>query len=404
MTLFAGLDLNASRVWAVQGSAAGAARPLVLDAETGGELPLALGLEGRRPEVGSAGVQLCRRSPHLACTNFLPQLGGKRRWDAGRHRLDADKALALVLKRLHSNLENVTGIGLALPPYLSQAQTNIVASLMKQAKLPSLGWVSAPLAAAWMASGQQSWHGLALIVDVDDHALTCSAITVDDPAVRQAKLLAVQALPALGLLAWEERLLNGIAERCIRQSRRDPRECAAAEQMLWEQFDAGLEACRQGKLVELVIQSEHWYQDLVLRPEEMNRYCSALVKQALAYLRELLTAAQADQPPAIVLATMQAARLPGLLAALAEQAFPRSEILALPDDAIAVAAWELAGHWHEGVLPRGPIDRVIPLKKSPKSKVHGPKSAAAGHHTKLPARGAKRLQLEDEDFSVRIDE
>ena len=91
MTLI-GLDLNATRVRAIQGeqSGSGPHAPLGLPLEGNHrELPLAVSLEERQPRVGRAGAALCRRSPHLACLNFLPYLGDDRRWDSGRHRLDA---------------------------------------------------------------------------------------------------------------------------------------------------------------------------------------------------------------------------------------------------------------------------------------------------------------------------
>src|SRR5262249_40120744 len=150
--------------------------------------------------------------------------------------------------------------------YLSRTQTNAASNVLKQAKLPLIGWVSSPLGIAWTAFAHNPWTGPALILEVDDHALTGSVVTVDDaPAAPQCRLLAVQTMPALGLVAWKERLLQGIAERCIRQSRRDPRDSSSAEQMLWEQLDKGMETCGRGDLVELIVQTDHWYQDLVLR-------------------------------------------------------------------------------------------------------------------------------------------
>src|SRR5438876_675632 len=85
-----GLDLNSSCLRAVSGSA-GASQMLPLDG-THAELALAISLAGRTPEVGRAGYALCRHSPHLACLNFLGQLGSTQEWHAGRHRLDASRA------------------------------------------------------------------------------------------------------------------------------------------------------------------------------------------------------------------------------------------------------------------------------------------------------------------------
>jgi hypothetical protein len=397
MKLFAGLDLNASRVRAVSGSATSIPRSLDLDGEKDGALPLALSLENRRPEVGHRATNICRQLPHLACLNFLPYLGEPRRWGTGRQSLDADKALALICKKLQPSLAECAGLALALPAYLSRSQTNAASNVLKQTKLPLLGWVSSPLAIACVAHAHQPWAGPALVLEVDDHALTGSVVTVDDaPAAPQGRLLAVQTMPALGLLSWKERLLQEIAERCIRQSRRDPRDSSSAEQMLWDQLDKGMEACGRGDLVELIVQTDHWYQDLVLRPGEFEGYCTSLVREALAGLYELQRAVNSRSLP--VLATAAVRRLPGLLSSFGHRT--------LGADAAAQAALELAMRWHDGSLPRGPIERTITLKKSTKSKVQGPKFPAVSQQTKLPARGTKRLRAVDgdDDFSVRIDE
>src|SRR5262245_7419471 len=89
-----GLDLNATRARAAHGPAQHPAA-LRLEGEHL-ELPLALSLEGRHPAVGRAGAALCRRMPPFACQGFLPHLGTPRTWAAGRHRLDAGRALGLV--------------------------------------------------------------------------------------------------------------------------------------------------------------------------------------------------------------------------------------------------------------------------------------------------------------------
>ena len=84
MTLI-GLDLNATRARAIQGEHHGSGPLIPLGLPLDGnerELPLALSLEERHPQVGRAGAGLCRRSPHLACLDFLPYLGDDRTWNS----------------------------------------------------------------------------------------------------------------------------------------------------------------------------------------------------------------------------------------------------------------------------------------------------------------------------------
>src|SRR5439155_2163617 len=108
-----GLDLNAGRARAVHGPAAGTTpRVLPLD-DTHAELPLAISLERRTPEVGRAGLALLRRMPHAVCADFLPALGQAREWRAGRNRLDAAAALALVAARLHQPLTGQQALAVA---------------------------------------------------------------------------------------------------------------------------------------------------------------------------------------------------------------------------------------------------------------------------------------------------
>src|SRR5947209_13589950 len=94
-----GFDLNATRICAVSGTPGTSPHTLPLDGAHA-ELPMALSLEGRTAVIGRPALALCRQLPHLACLGFLSYLGENREWTAGRHRLDAGKALSLVFERL----------------------------------------------------------------------------------------------------------------------------------------------------------------------------------------------------------------------------------------------------------------------------------------------------------------
>lgn len=365
-----GLDLNATRVRAVGGPAEMPPRSLALDGRDN-DLPLALSLEGRAIEIGRAGVGLCRRLPHLACVDFLAHLGGQRQWSAGRHRLDATAALTRIFQHLQARFADAQGIVLAVPSYLNRAQAGLLAQLAVQAKLPVLGSVATPLAVALAGQTEQSKPGDILVVDLDGQALTWTALTVDD---RQIKVVGEQSLPQLSLRVWKDRLLNSIADRCIRHSRRDPRESAGAEQMLYEQFDGTLDAYRQGKVVELVIRASQWCQHLLVRPEELEGFCAALVRQTLEGMQTLQVALRADRPPRAVYVTTAAGRLPGLLTALQEHTGERTRVLLLAPDAVGLAAHRIATQIHGGSLSHGHRDVTIPGSwiQEPGSKSQGP--------------------------------
>ena len=103
-----GLDLNATRARAVIGPAGIPPKDLPLE-ESRRDLPAILSLQGRYPEAGRAGVALCRQLPHLVCENIFSRLGTPHQWIAGRHRLDAARALGVVLERIRT--QSGAGVG-----------------------------------------------------------------------------------------------------------------------------------------------------------------------------------------------------------------------------------------------------------------------------------------------------
>jgi hypothetical protein len=378
MTLV-GLDIDATRARAVSGPPAEAPLPLRL-AEPNTELALALDLQGRVPVVGRAAWTLCRRLPDCACLDFLPHLGTPRLWRCGRHRLDAAKAMTLVLEQLARGLNRPDGVAAALPAYLSGDQVITLTRLADKARCRLAVTAPTPLAAALGAHDYLPWSGQALVLDVDGHALTWSALLLTDDS---ARLLATKSLPALGRAIWLGRLLDGVAGRCVRLSRRDPRESAEAEQYLYEQLLQLLDSPPvTGDSIELVVQSAQWYQRLMFSAADFHAFCAPLAQQAVAALKALLLATAAHGPAGVVLLTAAAGSLPGLTAALGavlEQAPPEPPVQddeedfgqgllpdepssgalhVLPADAVARGAHELAARVQQGKLRPGPLQGV----------------------------------------------
>jgi hypothetical protein len=397
-----GLDLNAGRARAVV-TAPGQVTELVpLAGEA--ELPMAVSLEGRTPEVGRPGLALCRRAPHLACANFLPYVGERREWSAGRHRLDPAQAMALVFDRLRPACAAGQAVTLAVPAYLRADQVAALAELAGQARLPVCGCVAAPLAVTLTAYAEQPWAGPALVLDADEHALTWAAVAVE---FGQARLMESQSLPHLGLRAWKARLLDAVADRCVRQCRRDPRDSASAEQSLYDQLDGALDGCRRGQVVELIVHMAQWGQNLLLRPDELAAACAALTSRALAEMQALRLSLPSETAP-VLLVTDSAGRLPGLVRALEdllttaesttgrdadgedfgvglldEDGPDRAAVSVLSPDAAARAACDLAARWQRGELARGPVS-VAPLPPP------------------LPAEaGPARVQFRNQDYPLR---
>ncbi|HTU90615.1 MAG TPA: hypothetical protein VMF69_11120 [Gemmataceae bacterium] len=379
MTLI-GLDLNTTRARAIQGENPGSGphvpHGLPLDGNQR-ELPLALSLEERQVRVGRAGAGLCRRSPHLACVDFLPYLGEDRIWNGGRHQFDAAGALAMVFAHLQRWIGRAEGVTVALPAYFSAAQAALLANVAGRARWRLLGSVPTPLAVALAAHEHLPWSGQAVIIEMDGYALTFSAVAVRDEQVR---VLRACPVPRLGRGAWIGRLLDSAALRCIRLSRRDPRESAETEQALFDQLAAMLENSSGEGPVEMVLQTPHWYQHLQFSQAELSSFCAPLVQRTLAEMQQFSTAVAGVDSVGAVLLTGPAARLPGLAAAIEELIFQpdaqlpveeedadfgegliednglSARVHVLDDDAVARAAFELALRQHRGDLTRGNLE------------------------------------------------
>jgi hypothetical protein len=398
-----GLDLNATRARAIQGEQPGGGPHVPIGLPLEGherELPLAISLEERQPRVGRAGAGLCRRAPHLACLDFLPYLGDGHTWDAGRHRLDAAGALALVCEHLQRRLGRGEGVTVALPAYFSPAQAAMLANLANKARWRLLGSIPAPVAVALAAHEHLPWSGVAVVLDLDGYALTWSAVAVRGDMLR---VLYTQTAPHLARGVWLCRLLDGAALRCVRLSRRDPRESAETEQALFDQLAAVLDRHTGHESVEMVLQTPHWYQHLRFPPAELSTFCAPLVQRAIAETQDFLAAIAALGPVGTVLLTGSAARLPGLAAALdelilspeaessADEEYPdfgedlveenvlSARLHVLDDDAVARAAFDLALRQHRGVLPRGHLDAAA-LPGSAASDAAGDRGPARLHY------------------------
>jgi hypothetical protein len=359
-----GVDLNASRLRAMSSETGRPPRAVLLD-DPHPDLPVAVALDRGVPEVGRAAWAVARRLPHLTCFDFLSGLGLPREWRAGRHSLTAGELLGLVFERFRAACPRPDHLTLVLPAYLSPAKVSAVANLLAKASMPVRGSAVLPLALLATTDGRPP---LTLIVDVDDHALTGALVQCE---ANQARILGTAAQPRLNQHVWKDRILNALADRCVRTCRRDPRDSAAAEQTLYDQIDDALDRIRQGQKVTLNIRSTHWYQDMIQQTDDFDGYCAALVKQAVAAMLEL--AQTGPEPPHAVWLTHDAARLPGLIAALKENTAERTGLAVLPPDAGARAAVTLAARWVRDELPRTHLDGVILLPEGQTREPRGPR-------------------------------
>jgi hypothetical protein len=382
-----GVDLNAGRARAAHGRA-GRNKLYPLD-DPRPDLILGISLDKRTPEVGGAAA-IIRRLPHVVCTGYLPFLGQAQEWKANRHTLTADTATALALDQLRTACQSHDGVALALPTYLSLPQVGKLLVLADKAKLKVRGTATTPLALA----AERATHYLhgpqeeaaetprpgrsfnpttVLIVDADDHALTASVVRIAEEEVRS---LGSATFPRLGIRLWRDRLLDSLADRCVRLCRRDPRDSAEAEQMLFDQIEEAIDRARTGQRVSLSVRATHWYQDLVVTPADLDAFCAPLWRSAAEELRHLVATLNEPEPPRAAWLTHDAGRLPGLAAALHQNMTERTNVRVLHPEAAAGAVANLIDRWTAGNLPRTHLDTAIPLPPRVDARV-APRSPAA---------------------------
>ena len=156
--------------------------------------------------------------------------------------------------------DEAEGVTVALPAYFSRGAGGAAGEPGRTGALAIARLrAGSPVAVALAAHEHLPWSGLAVVVDLDGHALTLSAVAVRDDLVRVPH---TQSAPHLVRGVWLGRLLDAAALRCVRLSRRDPRESAETEQTLFDQLAAVLDTRFGEEPAEMVLQTPHWYQHL----------------------------------------------------------------------------------------------------------------------------------------------
>lgn len=405
MTMLA-LDWNATRVRALLGEAGDYPLPVPLELP-GLELPAALSLAKAALEIGTPALRHCRTAPHFVCQSFLQHLNNNHgpRWQADRHSLDAKAACEHLWHRMQPIAGNAKGIVLALPGYLQPAQAAVLARLGRSTVIGSAPTL---LTAALAGHVEQFWQRSVLVVDVDEHALTLGWVKA---MADRANLVESRSFTQLGLRVWKERLLNVLADLCVHQHRRDPRDAPMAEQSLYDQIDSLTDAASKHQAIQLGVQGQQWFMHLLVHPEQPAHFCAGLARQVAHEAEQLLVCWPASELPRQILLTHQAGRLPGLADALrallvpsssaetrlpsasetnyhdddfgedllfADETEERGGILVLPPDAPARAAHGLAELFANGSLQRGHLESIAPLTTPPPASAGPPRLHVLG--------------------------
>jgi hypothetical protein len=363
-----GLDLTARRARVVRVSSEGEAKLVPLE-EPAIDLDLLINASGRSPVLGQAGRKLYRKLPHLVVGNYLPELARPKSWNLQRQTFDAAQLMGQVFDRISEEIQGYDSVVLALPSYLTVPQVSTILPLVPQIKLPVPGTVVGSLAVVLDRIGmaRQKSHDIdhrlslpksVLVVDVDDAGLSLNLITVESD---QVKLVYAQTISRLGWNAWMAKLLDSLSGRCVQLCRRDPRDSGDLEQGMFDQVEPALDRAKAMQRTTITVRADHWYQDLVLNPEDWAGLTTSLQKQVLEATREFLTTAPFSDPIGAVWLTSDASRLPGLTATLHEVVNERTRVEHLPPEAIGQAAAKLSPRWRIGELPRVHLDTTMPF-------------------------------------------
>ena len=264
-----------------------------------------------------------------------------------------------------------------------------------------------PTAAALAAYQRLPWSGLALVVDVDGHALTWSAVSVEADHVQ---LVQTHVCPHLGPrgVAAAAAQRRGRPLRAPEPAR--PAPLGRRRATLYDQLaDLLASGGPSAGMVELVIQAPQWFQNLMLHSDELAGFCVPLVRQAMAEMQAFTRRRRGrrhDGGDAGDGGGGRPARpdggAGGAIASAGHRPRPQpgdggdfgadlpldddvtaTRVQVLDADAVARAACDLAGRVRRGELPRGRID-AAPL----------PSAAALGDG------GPPRVQFRGQDHPL----
>jgi hypothetical protein len=210
------------------------------------------------------------------------------------------------------------------------------------------------------------------------------------------------------------RLLDGVANRCIRLSRRDPRQIPETEQALYDQLVTVLDGSSADRTVEFNLRTSQWAQHLAFQTSELIAVCIPLVDEVAARMKQCLRMLPTHAQVQVILLTAAAAALPGLRATL-ESRFRgdptlqsqedtkdfgeglmlegwmlAGEVQVLDADAVAAGAHDLACAFKRGELVAGHLDGVRLIRPS----------QAPPLEPSLPDDGPARLQFRGQEHPL----
>ena len=380
-----GLELNSGLSRAATGTPS-RFRAVALD-EPGPELALASYWGGREILLGRAADALSRVEPHLICRDYLSNLGKPWRFKADGRAVDAESAAEIAVKKLAELLGGFEEVAAVVPPSIGTSAVQRLIGIARKAGLPwrasavtglavaaqagpmvldGVAPQDAPPGSNWVVpirrSGPPARSALAVMVEADDSGLCLSEIELDND---RASIRRTAHVPRLAVRLWKERILEALADRCVKQCRRDFRDDASAEQAAYDQIGPALTRALHRQRAAFSVRMAHSFQDLSFSHDEFAGLAEKLVRQFSGEFREFCGGRDA---PAVVWVTHDAAKLPGLTEAIVANSSPKTQISILAPEAVAVAAAALVRRRRMGDLPDSHLDSSIGLEPLPPAK------------------------------------
>lgn len=345
------LDWTAERLRAWTISAHATPRSIALDT-TNSSLPLVISLAERRLQLGRAAQALVRKQPHQVIERFLPYVGSDRIWQHRRHTLDARESLAFVFSKLREKLP-AKSLFHVVPSYWSREQAALLEDQTRQTGYRSLGTIKRGLALAGLTPG--------ITIDVDSHTTTVSHTRVQSRS-GSLQLESVQSSGDLALPIWCERIGALVANRCMRDSRRDPRAHSETDQQLHDQILEKLYDWASHQEARIELKHEDWQSEVLVPVDEVLSVCAPLAQRLAQFVM-----AKPDVEGWFL--SPEATRLPAVPQALYQGSRNQRSLSVIPMEFLpqTLSNWVL--HIDQGIAAPPQLSDTMPLVSEGKSEV-----------------------------------
>jgi hypothetical protein len=286
--------------------------------------------EGDAVRVGASAVRQSRQNPRAIHDRFWDPLALDPLGPTGPDGLrGADLAHAHLRSLRESLPEPPLEAFLAVPGFWSASALGLLLHAARSAGFPVVGLVDSAVAgASFFARGEEVLH-----LELTLHRSVVTVLRAG-PTVERVRV-AESAGP--GQSAFERALLEGIARRFVQGTRFDPLHSGASEQALAEALPTWLFDLRRAESIPAKVMAGS--REMAL---ELSRM--ALAADLAPLYARLLAQVEAERARAstVLLVSARAARLPGLLDRLGQEA--GLDVVELPKDAAVAATLRLRDH------------------------------------------------------------